>query len=128
MESAVFGFEQLEIWKIARQFKIEVQILTLSFPPEEKYRLKDQLIRSSRSVNSLLAEGHGRYTFQEQIHYCIQARGSLTESVNHLIDAFDEKLINEEQLFEFKKRAKRIERMINRYIVYLRQRKTEERK
>lgn len=90
MEDLKFGFEELELWKKAREFKNEVCKEARKFPPEEKFRLTDQLVRSSRSINDLVTEGHGRFTYPDQIHYCIQARGSLTETINHLIDAFDD--------------------------------------
>jgi len=80
-----FGFEELEVWKKSRIFKNQIALLVKEFPGEEKYRLLDQLIRSSRSTNSLIAEGHGRYTYADQLHFCIQARGSLSESFNHLL-------------------------------------------
>lgn len=125
MDNINFGFEELELWKSARQFKIDVRKLTLQFPSEEKFRLADQSIRSSRSINALITEGHGRFTFPDQIHYCIQARGSLTETVNHLIDAFDEKYITEEQLFIHKQQGKTIERLLNGYLNFLRKKRDE---
>ncbi|MFX5684489.1 four helix bundle protein, partial [Acinetobacter baumannii] len=90
--------------------KNEVRLLTKYFPPEEKFKLIDQIIRSSRSINSLIAEGHGRFSYPDQIHFCIQARGSLAETINHLIDAFDEAYITNEQLETFKTSGKEIER------------------
>ncbi len=120
-----FGFEELELWKKIRLFKLEIKILVKTFPQEEKYRLTDQIIRSSRSINALISEGHGRFTYPDQIHYCIQARGSLTETINHLIDAFDEDYITEEQLQHHKTNGKEIERLLNGYLVYLRKKRDE---
>jgi len=120
MENTKFGFEDLNVWKEVRKFKIEIATLAKTFPTEEKYRLTDQILRSSRSVNALISEGHGRFTYPDQLHYCIQARGSLSETINHLIDAFDEKFINEERLIYFKIAAKNIEKLLNGYITYLR--------
>jgi four helix bundle protein len=120
MNNLNFGFEVLDLWKKVREFKNEIRNLTRELPSEEKYRLIDQLIRSSRSINANISEGHGRFTYSEQIHFCIQARGSLTETVNHLIDAFDERYITEEQLIGFRQKAKEIERLLNGYISYLR--------
>src|SRR6185503_3780832 len=120
MEEIKFGFEQLELWKKTRDFKNEISIEARKWPSEEKFRLADQIIRSVRSINALLAEGHGRFTFADQLHFCIQSRGSLSETVNHLIDAFDEKYITEEKLNYCKIKAKEIERMLNGYINYLR--------
>ena len=109
MEVIKFGFEDLELWKKAREFKNEICNETKSFPVEEKFRLTDQIIRSSRSVNALIAEGHGRFSYPDQIHFCVQARGSLSETINHLIDAFDRAYITEERLNYFKSKGKEIE-------------------
>ena len=119
-EELKFGFENLELWKKAREFKNEVSKEARKWPSEEKFKLTDQVIRSSRSINALLSEGHGRFTFADQLHFCVQARGSLSETVNHLIDAFDEEYISEETLNYYKTKAKEIERVLNGYITYLR--------
>ena len=95
------------------------------FPAEEKFRLTDQVIRSSRSINALISEGHGRFTYPDQIHYCIQARGSLTETINHLIDAFDEGYISAEQLNEMKQKGNEVERLLNGYLAFLRKKRDE---
>ena len=121
MESAnVFGFEDLEVWKKSRDFKNEIAVLVKQFPQDEKYRLTDQLIRSSRSINSLISEGHGRYTYADQLHFCIQARGSLSESFNHLTDGFDNGYITEDKINYFRTKLKEIERILNGYINHLR--------
>src|SRR6187401_2011532 len=119
-EEVKFGFENLELWKKVREFKNEVSKEARKWPSEEKFKLTDQVIRSSRSINALLSEGHGRFTFADQLHFCIQARGSLSETINHLIDAFDENYITGETLNYFKLKGKEIERLLNGYIIYLR--------
>lgn len=125
MNTINFGFEDLELWKKVRIFKNEISGLAKLFPSEEKFRLSDQILRSSRSINALITEGHGRFTYPDQIHFCIQARGSLAETVNHLIDAFDEQYITEEQLLSYKEKAKEIERLLNGYISFLRKKRDE---
>jgi len=128
MEEIKFGFEQLELWKKVREFKNEVAEEARKWPAAEKFKLIGQVIRSSRSINALLAEGHGRFTFADQLHFCIQSRGSLSETINHLIDAFDEKYITEERLNYFKEKGKEIERLLNGYINYLRNQRDSEKK
>lgn len=115
------SFTELDAWKKARKLKNKLRNITALFPAEEKYRLSDQLIRSSRSISANIAEGHGRYTYKDQIHFCIQARGSLSETYNHCIDAFDEKLINAEAMKELKKEINECERFLNGYINWLRE-------
>ena len=113
------SFEDLVVWKKARDFKNEIFQLVKAFPAEEKYRLSDQLIRSSRSISAQIAEGHGKRTNKDKIKYCIQARGSLSETINHLIDAFDCLYINSEQLKYYRDKIVEVEKILNGYIRYL---------
>jgi len=83
------------------------------------------VIRSSRSINALISEDHDRFTYPDQIHYCIQARGSLSETINHLFDALDEGYITKDQVLTFKQRGKEIERLLNGYLIYLRKKRDE---
>ena len=114
------NFTELEVWKKARTLKNDITELVKTFPTEERFRLADQLIRSSRSINANIAEGHGRFTYKDQLHFCIQVRGSLSETLNHLIDAYDCKYISSEALQSFKIKIDEVERMLNGYITFLR--------
>ncbi len=113
------SFEDLEVWKKARLFKQDIFHLVKRFPAEEKYRLTDQLIRSSRSVNTQIAEGHGRRTYPDRLRFCIIARGSLSESLNHLVDAFDCSYIEDDILISFRSKISEVEKLLNGYITYL---------
>lgn len=113
------GFEQLEVWKKARGLKNEIAELVKQFPSEEKFRLTDQIIRSSRSITSQIAEGHGRRTFPDRLRFCIIARGSLSETLNHLIDAYDSKYISSEVLYYFRNKIEELERILNGYIHFM---------
>jgi four helix bundle protein len=70
--------------------------LVKTFPEYEKYKLTDQLIRSSRSITANIAEGHGRFHYSDNSKFCRNARGSLLETKDHLITAFDEGYIKTE--------------------------------
>jgi four helix bundle protein len=115
------GFTELEVWKKMRLLKIKIETLTKAFPDEEKYRLTSQIIRSARGVNAAIAEGHGRFTFPDRIHFCIIARGSLSETYNHLIDAYDCTYITREKLTELKSELTEVEKILNGFIKYLKQ-------
>jgi four helix bundle protein len=85
MAEEKFGdFRDLDVWKQCREIRREVWNLTKTFPREEKYRLSDQMIRSSRSATDCIAEGYGRYHYQENIQFCRQSRGSLYELINQM--------------------------------------------
>jgi four helix bundle protein len=114
------SFIELEVWKKGREFKIEIEKLVKRFPPDEKFKLTDQIIRSVRSVNANIAEGHGRFGYPDQIKFCINARGSLNETFNHLIDAYDCNYISKEELLAYQNRFDEVMRLLNGYINYLR--------
>ena len=111
---------ELKVWQKAREFKKETEALANTFPPIEKFRLGDQLTRSARSINGNITEGHGRHTYKDQVHFCIQARDFLSGTSNHLIDAYDCNYITEEQLLMYKTKYHEVESLLNGYITYLR--------
>jgi four helix bundle protein len=104
----------------SRSLRNNISQLTKSFPSDEKYRLSDQIIRSSRSVGNNIAEGHGRFHYVDSSRFLITARGSLIETVDHLIIALDEKYITDEIFNKFKADCEECLRMLNGYITYLR--------
>ena len=119
-------FETLEVWIKGRELRKEVSFFTKQFPKEEKYRLIDQMIRASRSVTANIAEGYGRFHYQENIQYCRQARGSLYELVDHLTVALDENYIDREMFSKTKSEIFGTIKLINGYIKYLKTKKENE--
>jgi four helix bundle protein len=117
------NFEELELYKECRKFRQEISSLVKSFPKDEKYRLTNQLLRCSRSITANIAEGHGRYHYQENIQFCRQARGSLSETLEHLICALDEKYITDNQLEDFRNLYDQCLKLLNGYIFYLKKQK-----
>ena len=118
--SSLKSFEDLECWKTARELRIFVaQNIISKFSIEEKYALTSQLRRSSRSVSDNIAEGYGRFHYQENIQFCRIARGSLHESLNQVITARDENYIEEDLLQQFRERFERTKAILNGYINYL---------
>jgi len=119
------GFRELEVWKEARDFRKKISALTKTLPAAEKYRLTDQLYRASRSITACIAEGYGRYHYQENIQFCRQARGSLMECLDHLTCALDEKYIGNNDFEKFERQHDRILKLLNGYISFLRRKKLE---
>jgi four helix bundle protein len=113
------SFEDLETWQKCRQFRKNISLVIRRFPTEEKYLLVDQLKRASRSVTANIAEGHGRFHYQDNIKFCRNARGSLNEILDHLICAFDESLITNEQLENLRSQYNDCFRLLNGYIAFL---------
>ncbi len=74
-----FSFDKLEAYTSSRRLVKDVYDLTGKFPNTEKYGLSDQLRRAVISIPSNIAEGSGRSSIKEKIHFIEIAYGSLME-------------------------------------------------
>ena len=79
-----FKFFDLRVYKEAKLLVREVYSLLDKFPKVETFALSDQLRRAVVSVPSNIAEGSGRYSIREKIHFIEIAYGSLTETLCQL--------------------------------------------
>ncbi len=115
------SFTDLNVYKECRKFRMEVSaIVKQYFPKHERYLISAQILDASRSVTANIAEGHGRFYYQDNIKFCRNARGSLEETLEHLITAYDEKYIDTELLKKQKEQYESCLKLINGYIRYLR--------
>lgn len=124
-KSEIQSFEDLKVWQVARKIRIEIFELVKKFPNEEKFRLTDQVIRSSRSISDNISEGYGRFHHQENIQFCRIGRGSAYELINHLVTAHDCLYITDNELSYHKNQVTRCIQMINGYIRYLKKAKND---
>ena len=113
------SFEELECWKRSAVLRKDIGLLVKIFPKEEKFRLVDQMIRCSRSVTANIAEGYGRFHYQEFAQFCRQSRGSLYELIDHFTVALDESYISNIELELWKKRIHECLAILNGFINYL---------
>jgi len=116
-------FRDLDTWKKCREIRRKMWTLCKSFPGEEKYRLSDQMIRASRSSTANIAEGYGRFHFQENIQFCRQARGSLYELIDHVLVAEECEYIDNALAERLIDKIKISIIVLNGYIKYLKTRK-----
>lgn len=83
-------FKDLDVWKAAREFRHEMYKLAKALPEIERFGLGNQIRRAASSVTANIAEGFGRFGYQENAQMCRQARGSLYELRDHLTACVDE--------------------------------------
>ena len=113
------GYKDLECYKQARELRIFISMLTRKFPSSEKFSLIAQIVDSSRSVTRNIAEGYGRFTYTDTRHFFIMARGSVTETMESLMTAFDESFITTEELNQGEEKCEAVFKLINGYVNYL---------
>jgi four helix bundle protein len=58
--AAIKSFRDLEVYKLGLEEARKIFLLTKSFSTQERYALTDQIRRSSRAVNAMIAEGWAR--------------------------------------------------------------------
>lgn len=85
----VESFEDLEVWQRAHKLVIRIYEITSTFPKSEMYNLTQQLRSSACSVKANIAEGFGRYHYNDSKNFYRNARGSLSETKDHLLTARD---------------------------------------
>ncbi len=98
MEDRKFSFEGLEVYQAARVLVKEVYLLQSKFPKMETFALGDQIRRSASSITSNIAEGSGRSSNKEKVHFIEIAYGSLMEAFSQLQIAQDLGYITEEDI------------------------------
>ena len=110
------SFEDLDVWKVGRQIRKELYVLTTGFPKQEQYCLSQQIRTAAISLTANIAEGYGRFHFKENIQYCRIARGSAYELLDHLITCKDQKYVSEKQYDDLQVQLRRFVQLINGYI------------
>ena len=113
------SFSDLQVWKEAFEFTIQVYRITGKFPKEEKYALTSQLKRSASSVPANIAEGRGRGGNKEFCRFLYIARGSLEESKSHVLLAKGLGYIDESDIISLEEKTERLGAMLNNLIVRL---------
>jgi len=116
-------FEDLDVYKIAREFRKAMYAVARRLPDFEKFELASQIRRAAVSLTNNTAEGHGRYHWLEQIKFTLQSRGSLEELIDDLNLCEDERYLPVVEIGGLKEQAWRVHRLTNGYLRYLRERK-----
>jgi len=123
MEDARFALDDFELYQRARAFRKHVYELIRRWPQEERYCLGSQMRRAAISITNNIAEGHGRWHYQENIHFCRMAPGSTEETIDDLNTCLDESYATSDVLANLKAEAYELIRRIKGYIAYLRKTK-----
>jgi len=115
----VKSFEDLAVWKDAREFTNKIYMLTKKFPKEELYGLTSQIRRATVSIMSNIAEGFDRRSDKELTNFLSIARASFSEVQNDLYIALDLNYISQVEFNQLYQEAKKIAKQINGLMNYL---------
>ncbi len=109
----MFSFENLRVYQSSRSLVKDIYIIQNTFPKEERYALCDQVRRAAVSITANLAEGSGRQSIREKIHFIEIAFGSMTEVFCELQTACDLNYITTEQFDSIRPKFTEVAKMLS---------------
>ena len=112
-------FEDLEVWKIARELSRKIYALTFVDPIKSDYRLKDQLRGSCGSVMDNIAEGFERSSQFEFINALSYSKGETGELKSQLDRCLDNNYLTQHLFEELYNEADVLTRKLTAFISYL---------
>ena len=112
-------FTDIVAWKLARDLRVAIYRLTKILPTEEKFGLATQMKRAAISCTANIAEGYGRFHYQENVQFCRISRGSMYELQDHLITCTDNNYVDKIQYQQIWKISENAIRALDGYIRYL---------
>ena len=115
-------YRELEVWQLAMSLAEDVYGILKDLPNEERFALSNQLRRAVISVPSNIAEGFGRDSTKDFLHFIAMARGSLYEVMTQMELAVRLDYVPEQE--GFLEKAERVGMMLNALSVRLRRRLT----
>src|SRR5215471_7403750 len=111
--------EPLKVLEAARLFGTRVSELAKELPRQTPSGLRSQVVEAAQAISALIAEGFGRGTTAEKIHYSRLANGSLEESQNYLRQFVDSNLIDRKTFYAHWNLSRTIGRMLTNLIAQL---------
>ena len=78
--SEIKTYMDLDVWNFSHEFVLEIYKITRRYPEDEKFGLTSQLRRSSSAIPANIAEGNGRQTTKDYIHFLYISKSSLNEA------------------------------------------------
>ena len=97
---SIKSFFDLQVWQLSHDFVIYVNNITRNYPRDEIYGLISQFRRAAVSIPANIAEGFGKVSKKEKVHFLSISQGSLEECRYYIILSRDLGYIdiNEENL------------------------------
>lgn len=114
-KEAITEFEDLTVWQEAQALAVGVYALTRSFPKDELFALTNQLRRASSSISANIAEGFGRTSVNDKLHFYTMAYGSLLEVKNFLYLANKLSYIKDGELDSLLSDAVKCQKLLNAF-------------
>ena len=109
-------FEELQVYKLSEKLANEIWKVVMGWYNFSKDTIGKQIVRSADSIGTNIAEGRGRYNFQDNKRFIKIARGSLNETIHWMRLAYVRKLLTVEQVNILKPLIEELSPKLNAYL------------
>ena len=110
-----YSFENLTVWKESIKLSVLIYNTTKQFPKEETYGLISQIKRAIVSVSSNIAEGSSKSSMKDQTRFSEIAFGSLMETLNQIILAYNLQYIDYKKYEEIREEIDYVAKLLSGY-------------
>lgn len=112
------SYTELEVWKLSREMVKDVYLLTKQFPKDELFALTSQTRRSATSIILNIAEGCGRNSENQTLHFLQISRGSLYELETCIMISSDLGFVSNEEAQALCAKCITCKKLLNGFIRY----------
>jgi four helix bundle protein len=110
------NFENLEVYQLSEKLADEIWKIVSEWDIFSKDTVGKQIVRAADSIGANIAEGEGRYNFQENKRFIRIARGSLNETIHWLRRAYIRNLLTKEQTVKLQVIVDKLAPKLNAYL------------
>ena len=100
MEQDKYRLDDFKLYIKVREYRKKIYKVVKSLPVEEKFVLDPQMRKAALSITNNIAEGHGRWQYQDNTRFCRIARGSTEEIIDDLNTCIDKEYCSNFKLFD----------------------------
>lgn len=111
------GYKELNVWKKAKEFAVEIYKITQLKPFSRDFGLQDQIRRATVSIPSNIAEGDERGTNRDSVRFLYISKGSLAELQTQLEIAYEIGYLDSSKLKDINKKCNSIGKMLGSLII-----------
>jgi four helix bundle protein len=113
VDGKITSFEDLVVWQESQNLTVSIYLITKTSPKDELFAMTSQIRRAVSSISANIAEGFGRITSKDKLHFYTMAYGSLLEVKNFLYLSNKLGYISDEKIEEILKQCTSCQKLIN---------------
>ena len=109
-------FEKLDVYKLSEKLADNIWNTVKGWDDFTKKTIGKQIVRCADSIGANIAEGVGRYNYQDNKRFVKIARGSLNETIHWLRRAYVRKLLTTEEVNQLMPIINELSPKLNNYL------------